>query len=202
MKNFGQTIDRLIRVDEGLEPVLSDLKRRWKMRPSKVDLYWKKLMEYLNSEVLDEPKKDRIKEIIIPKPKTNLHSASFHEAHKSEEVLWIIPEHISCKIIKHDMKSIRLARDSTELKMTGNSALAARVLRKSSLLQIASSKIWVELKDHFDLWKLGPDYGIRKNNGILVLVEIKDPKMARGMLPLTPDMLKKMFDPQDENDDD
>jgi len=210
MKNFGYTIDRLIKLDPNLKPTLSELKQKWQKRPSKVDSYWKKLLDYLNSPVIKEhPERNKIKDIISKPRARKDYSSCFTGIAPNETSIGIIPENLSCRISKHNRKTILLARDSAEFRLTGNPSLMYKISRRGSLLHIESAKIWVELKDHFRLWENNNSYGIRIKQGVLVLVEIEQRKAPSGIIPFNPsgiipfnpDLLKKLFGPSDGDDD-
>ena len=62
MLNLGRTIDRILEIEPNLSPQLISLKGKWEKKPKK--LYWKKLFDVLNTEIVPQhPKRAEIQSI-------------------------------------------------------------------------------------------------------------------------------------------
>jgi hypothetical protein len=172
MKNLGKTIDRIIKVDPDLEGKLLSIKNKWKKTPSKTMNYWNELLALLNSNP-EHPKRLEIKNIISPKKRVERKQLySFEEILPTDRNLGALPEGLSDIIKRHDRQSINASKLRVEASLTRNEALLAEVCRKEVLLDINSKKIWLAIKDHFNLWnKPAGNYSIKKYNGLLVLIE-------------------------------
>jgi hypothetical protein len=175
MKNLGRTIDQLIKIEPGLEEKLSQIKNKWKRFPAKTLAYWKELIEYLNSDpsLLTHPKRMEMRNIIVSKKRSQRKVlSSFDKATSSDIIVGVIPEHISDDICRQDRLAIEYAKMHLEANMTKNVDLLAEINRKELLLEIATKKVWVALKDHFGLWNKPISHTIKKrDDGLLVLVE-------------------------------
>ena len=177
MKNLGRVIDQLIKIEPSLEEKLSQIKNKWKRFPTKAMVYWKELIEYLNSDpsLLAHPKRLEMKDVIVPKRHLQRKVlSSFDKMTSSDTIVGIIPENISDNIRRQDRQAIEYAKLHLEANMTKNAELQADINRKELLLEIATKKVWVALKDHFDLWIKPISHTIkRRDDGLLVLVELQ-----------------------------
>jgi hypothetical protein len=193
MKNLGKTIDRIIKVDPDLEEKLVSIKNKWKRSPSKTINYWNELLALLNANP-EHPKRLEFKNIISPRKKVDKKQLySFEEILPTDRNIGALPEGISDIIKRHDRQSIEVAKLRVEAGLTRNETLLAEVYRKEVLLDINSKKIWLAIKDHFNLWnKPTGNYSIKKYNGLLVLIE----PAKQGMPPafLGPGIVKMDHD--------
>jgi len=188
MKNLGKTIDKLIEMDPNLEKKLGRIKKKWERFPSKTNDYWRELLDYLNSDTLSEhPKRDKMKDILNPKKKNKREVYSFESVHPSDVILGSLPENIADIVRKHDKQSIQAAKLRVEANLTRNVELMAQVLRKEMLLDINAKKLWVKIKDHFNLWDKSISHTIKSKEGLLVLVE---PGASSTPLIVSPGVVK------------
>jgi len=172
MKNLGKAIDRLIEMDPNLEKMLGRIKKKWERSPSKINDCWRELLDYLNSDSLSRhPKRDKMKDILNSKKKSKREVYSFELVHPSDIVLGSLPGDIADIVRRHDRSSIQAAKLRVEAHLTRNVELMAQVLRKELLLDINAKKLWVRLKDHFNLWNKSVNHTIKSKDGLLVLVE-------------------------------
>jgi len=173
MKNLGQTIDRLIKVDPTLEERLTALKNKWKRWPTKTLTYWQELVDFLNSaSLLDHPAREKMREIVVAKRKPPRQQlSSFDLATPNDKVVGVIPENIADTIRRNDRQAIAVAKLHVEANMTRNIELGAEVARKELIIELNTKKIWLTLKDQFQLWVKPQAYSIKKKDNMLVLVE-------------------------------
>jgi hypothetical protein len=172
MKSLGRTIDRILRVDPQLEDKLLRIKTKWERYPSKNMDYWKELLDFLNSDPFKKhPNFEKIREIIVSKRKQPQQLYTFEDVVPGEKVEGCIPENLADTIRAHDRRTVRLAKLQIEANMTRNTALHAKLSREELLMEINKDKIWLQLKDHFNLWGKTFNYSIRRQTGTLVLVE-------------------------------
>jgi hypothetical protein len=170
MLNLGRTIDRILEIEPNLSPQLISLKGKWEKKPKK--LYWKKLFDVLNTEIVPQhPKRAEIQSILVPKKRTTEKKSTFEAPTPVETVVGTIPENLECRLRRMDKNQIELASKSTEARMTHDTSLMLKLIRKTELLEIEQRKIWFELKDHFSLWGLdGPiNYLVRSKDTTLIL---------------------------------
>lgn len=182
MKNLGRTIDRIIKIEPSLEEKLLSIKSRWKKYPSRYMNYWKELIDYLNASVPQENRL-KIKEILSSSNAKKTPIYSFEEISATDRVLGAIPENIADRVRFHDRQSIDVAKLNTEAEITKNVELKAVVARKEASLDIQSKKLWFQLKDIFQLWKKPSNYSIKKNKGLLVMVENSSSNMPSFIGP-------------------
>lgn len=201
MKNLGKTIDRLIKIDQNFKGKLIPIKNKWKRCPSKTMDYWKELLDFLNSGFLiSHPKQIEIKNIIVSKKQISQQIYSFEKVTPTDKIIGIIPENIADLIRKQDRQSVRIAKLHVEANMTRNKKLMAEVSRKELILEINIKKLWVRLRDHFQLWGEILNCIIRVKDGALFLVGIVSPPTISpngpngpGIIKMGPDMLKNFF---------
>jgi hypothetical protein len=183
MKNLGRTIDQLIKIEPSLESKLLQIKNKWRRFPGKTMAYWKELIDYLNSEpvVQNHPRHSDIKSVVVPKkPVQRKILSSFNQVAPIDTVVGVIPEDIADEIRRQDRKAITLAKLHLEANMTRNIDLLSEVNRSEMLLEIATKKIWVRLKDRFNLWT-SPNSAIKlRSDGLLVVVEFSEPPVPVG----------------------
>jgi hypothetical protein len=176
VKNLGRTIDQLIKIEPSIEEKLLHIKNKWKRSPARTLAYWKELIDYLNSDpsLLDHPRRMEMKNVVVPKKRIQRKIlSSFDSVAPADNVIGVIPEHISDNICRQDFRAIKYAKMRLEANMTKNSELMADVNRQELLLEIATKKVWVALKDHFSLWNKPVSHIIkRRNDGLFVLVEL------------------------------
>lgn len=197
MKNLGKTIDKLIKMDPNLEKKLTRIKTKWERHPSKTEDCWKELLNYLNSDnLMSHPKRTEMKDILNPKKKRPQEIYSFEPVHPNDIVIGTIPENISDIIRRHDRRSIQTAKLRIEANLTRNSKLIAQVLRKEMLLEISTKKLWIKLKDHFNLWNKPISHSIKSKGNLLVLIEQSVPPpqiISPGVVKMDPGTFKSFL---------
>lgn len=172
MKSLGRTIDKLIKVDPNLQEKLLPIKSKWLRYPAKSMNYWQELIDFLNSDsVKTHPKINEIKQIIVSKRVPPQPMYTFEDAIAGDHIIGVIPENVSDMIRRHDRKVVALSKKQIECNMTHNTDLATKLAREELLMEISMKKIWLVLKDSFQLWNKALNYTIKKHNGALVLVE-------------------------------
>lgn len=174
MKNLGKTIDRILKIDPTLEEKLLAIKNKWRRFPSKRLSYWKELLDFLNSDsVVTHPKRSEIKNVLTSTsiPVKRHHFYSFEECLPSDHILGVIPENLLDKLRRHDRQSLEAAKMRVEVEVTRNQQLLAKVSRREALLELNTKKIWIILRDHFNLWGRQSNYSIKKNKDFIVLVD-------------------------------
>jgi len=182
MKNLGRTIDRIIKIDPALEDKLSPIRNKWRKAPSKAMDYWKELIDFLNSDpLMKHPKRDQIKNIITYKRSAPKQLYTFDEVTPNDTIIGVVPENIADAIRRHDVKVIRLAKLQVEANMTRNAALMAKISRQDLLMEIETRKIWLAVKDHFNLWDKPTNFSLKKLKNSLVLTEISQ-QPPQGMV--------------------
>jgi len=186
MKNLGKTIEKILRIEPELESDLSNIKSKWKRYPKRSMLYWKQLFQVLNSDgMLQHPKRNEIKNILIPQRRDVKHAYSFEEAGPNESIIGLIPENISDKIKQHDRLSIKLGKRGVEASMTRNKDMMVDLQRHHARMEINLKKIWFDIKDHFHLWDKGGHYTIKKRGSFLVL-SLKQQPRPQYQMPSPP----------------
>jgi hypothetical protein len=188
MKNLGKAIDQLIKIDPDMEKKLGRIKKKWERSPSKTNDCWRELLDYLNSDLLSEhPKRNKMKDILNPKKKRKHEIHSFESVHPSDIVLSALPENLADIVRRHDKQNIQVAKLRVEAHLTRNAELMSQVLRKEMLLDINAKKLWVKIKDHFNLWDKSISHTIKSKEGLLVLVE---PGASSTPLIVSPGVVK------------
>ena len=196
MKNLSYTIDRLIKIDPDLRPVLEPIKARFKKRPSMA--CWKDLLAVLNSDqILSHPKRMEMKNVLISKSHRQV-LYTFESTCEHDKIIGIIPEHIADKLRKHDRQCVELAKMHTAATLTHDEETMTEWARKDARHELESKKIWLDLRDHFGLWGHFNSYSIKKNKGSLVLVEPasamgKFQFLAPGIVKMDPDTLRQFL---------
>lgn len=201
MKNLGKTIERIIKIDPALEEKLIPIKNKWKRYPSKTMNYWKELVDFLNSNpLLEHPKRGEIRNIVASKKKPlRQHLNSFEPVVQTDRVIGIIPEHIADIVRRHDRQTIDISKLHLEAHLTRNVNMAAEVSRRETQLDILSKKIWIALKDHFQLWSSPSTFNIKvHDSNILVVVEqnqslIPPSFVGPGLVKMDPSTLKQFL---------
>ena len=196
IRNLKKTIDRLIKVDPSLEKKLKPIKNKSSRWPTKNESYWKELLEFLNSDDLrDHPKRSEMRKIFVTQTDTKKPLYSFESVLPRDLCVGAIPEDIADTIRRHDLKSIRVAKLHVEANMTRNSELLKKVAREEFLLNISSKKIWLKLRDFFNLWNKPINYTIKSQDGILFLIEASPyPQfMGDGLVKMDSCTLREFF---------
>jgi len=190
MQDIKRTIDRIIKIVPSLQEPLLSIREKAKKSPQHNEIYWKQLLNVLNSEKLSTSLVSDIKRILNPPHiRPNGQKSSFPEVGKNEQIVGTIPDHISDKLHRYDRAMILIGKSKYEASATNNTELLSYALRKEALMEISLKKIWVELRDQFNLW--GPSnfaIGLRKRENTLVLVIQKE--IPRNNPPLN---LFRMF---------
>lgn len=174
MKNLAKTIDRILKIEPALEGQLSPIKLKWEKthRTS----YWGKLLSVLNSEInAQHPQRAVIQNVLLMKKKVPKKLNTFESPSPMETVLGVIPENLEGQLRRYDLLQIRYAKATLEAKMTHNRAQMADIARKIEKLEIDQKRVWLEIKDTFNIWdvEIPTSYFIRSQNHVLVLTEIK-----------------------------
>lgn len=197
MKNLGKTIDSLIRIDPEFEDTLKPIKNKWKRWPNKTSVYWAELLEFLNRDsLLKHPQRDKIRNTLNTKKKSKHLLYSFETIISGDKVIGPIPGNIADKIRKQDRRSIEIAKLRVEADLTHNMELMATLIRKEYVLEIETKKMWVLLRDHFNIWLTPGSYNIRNKDGVLFLVMPvnNQPQYIKpGVIRINPEMLKNFF---------
>lgn len=197
MKNLARTIDRILKVEPTLEPQLSPLKDKFTRFPSRAMNYWKQLIDFLNSKpMLEHPKRDLIKHIIVPKTPTAKPLSTFEEVGANETIVGLIPEYLADRIRRHDRFSIQIAKRGVVATMTRNQTVVTELVRRQAIMEMELSKIWIMMKDHFDLWDKNGQFFVKTKEGALVLTfqpPQEKPTPPSGFFRLDPDMLKGLL---------
>lgn len=200
MKSLGKTIDRILKIAPELKPQLSVIKSKWKRWPQRTMDYWKELATTLSTDVENEEERERIREILFTakraKPKY-----TFEDVGANDKVLGAIPEHLADRIKRHDLVSVQMAMQQTKASLTRDPDLIVQLTRKAAKTEIAMKKIWMDLKDHFELWDKDIKVTIKKQDSLLLLVIDEmpgvPPQMPSGdssfMIKVDPETLKGIF---------
>lgn len=180
MKSLPKTIDRILKLDPNLESSLVPIKNGVKRNPQKSLQYWKQLLSILNSqEMAGHPKRNEIKGILTFKRKTPGTIYTFETVAPDDTIIGVIPENMADRIRRYDRLTIKMAKIQTEASMTRNMPVLVDLQRKQCLIEIELKKLWVALKDHFDLWSQNCPYCIKNRGGVLVLT-VKNPGQQQG----------------------
>lgn len=197
MKNLGKAIDILIGIDPAFEEKLKPIKNKWRRWPAKTTQYWAELLEFLNTDsMLQHPQRDRIKSAISGTPRKYKRKLySFETVLPSDTIIGNIPGDLADKIRRQDRKSIEIAKMRVEADLTRDADLMADLIRKDQILDIETKKIWVTLRDHFNIWKKPGNYNIRSKDGVLFLVIQNQAAqyVKPGVIKVDPALLKKFF---------
>ena len=197
MRNLGKAIDSLIQIDPAFEGKLKPIKNKWRRWPDKTTEYWAEVLEFLNHESLvNHPQRNEIKDAINTKRRRKRELYSFETLLSSDVVVGPIPGNTADKIRKQDRKSIEIAKARVEAEMTRDFDLMSELIRRDSILDIETKKIWVALRDHFKLWQKPGSYNIRSSNGVLFLVapQASPARFVKpGVISVDPALLKKFF---------
>lgn len=197
MKNLGKTIDKLIQIDQNLEKKLKSIKSKWERYPKKTMDYWKELLDYLNSDsLMEHPKRTEMKDIISTKKKEIPIIYSFEKTAPNDKIIGTIPENMADIIRRQDRESVKVAKLHVEANMTHNFGLMAKVIRKEQILEVKTKKLWISLRDHFQLWTKPGSYNIKvSDENLLFLVEQVSPPqfVGPGIMKIDPELLKKFF---------
>lgn len=172
MKDLGKTIDRILKIEPDLDTQLNPIKKRFHRYPHKAMDYWKQLIDILNSDdMMEHPGREKIRKIVTSRRKRSTSYNTFDQISTNDLVVAAIPENISDRIKRHDKQSIDLAKKQVEANLTRNMDLQTDLLRKSAKLDILLKKIWIDLKDYFELWDKSGVFTIKKDGALLVLVQ-------------------------------
>jgi len=198
MKNLGNVVDQLILIDGNLEKSLKPIKKKWKRYPKKNLSYWKELLTFLNSDdLMKHPDRMKMKEVINEFNKRKRPRYSFETVSSKDMVIGVISGHLADKLRRLDLQSIRIAKELVEANMTHDLELQVRIKRREQILEIETKKIWVSLRDHFDLWDKPGDYNIKISPDNLLFLVSRMPTipkfMGPGVVKMDPELLKRFF---------
>jgi len=171
--NLGKAIDQLLKIEPQLSDKLIPIRDKYRMRPRSSKTYWKELLSVMNSEpIRQHPKWSALRQVFFPKPKARSSKPlyTFNEIGADDVIIGSIPENFADRLRRYDRKTIRMAKENTEAEMTGDQATLAKLYRQNALRDIELKRLWVLLKDHFQLWdkNLG-NASIRRKGPLLVL---------------------------------
>ena len=120
----------------------------------------------------------------------------------------VIPEHLEGRLRRTDRLQIDLAKKVTEAKMTHNENMMIEVNKQGEKLDIEQRKIWLDVKNYFNIWNVGvpTSYFIRYKDNLLVLTAIKlnNPPSHPGLptegipdssyiIKMDPETIKRLF---------
>ena len=209
MRNLSKTVDRILRIEPTLEAYLLPIKSKWDKGPKRTS-YWKQLFKVLNAEIpVEHPKRFEIQNLFINKNKKFIKkSYTFEVPSPIETIVGTIPEHLEGRLRRIDRLQVDLAKKATEAKMTHNENLMIEVTKRGERLDIEQRKVWLDVKNYFNIWNVGAptSFFIRYKDPLLVLTSIKmnnpptpgQPVLPEGMpdsyaIRLDPEIMKKLF---------
>jgi hypothetical protein len=209
MRNLSKTVDRILKIEPTLEAHLIPIKSKWDRGPRKM-VYWKQLFKVLNTEIpVEHPKRFEIQSLFTNKNKKTIKKLNTFEVPSPlETVVGVIPEHLEGRLRRTDRLQIELAKRVTEAKMTHNENMMIEVNKQGEKLDIEQRKIWLDVKNYFNIWnvKIPTSYFIRYKDNLLVLTSIKlnNPPAHPGLptegipdssyiIKMDPETLKRLF---------
>lgn len=183
MKNLSKIVDQIIKIEPELKPQLLTIKTKWE-NSNKI-IYWKQLLKILNTEItMEHPKRSVIENLLNPKKKTIPKKINtFEPPSPSETVVGVLPENMECKIRRQDRLQVEYSKSAVEARMTHNTALMVDINKKCELLEIEQKKLWVDIKNHFNLWEVSTpsSFFVRSQGPLLVLTVLT--LSSTGFLP-------------------
>ena len=194
MKSLGRTIDNILKVAPTLEPQLSQIKSKWKRFPNRTKDYWEELANTVNTIPVDKEIQQKIRNLFLTKRKP-LPRYTFDELAPTDKVIGVIPEYLADKIKRQDMASIQLSMLQTKAAMTRDRDLVSRIAKNASRIDLAMKKVWIEIKNHFNLWPMDGKISIKKKDSILYLIEdtVITTIDQNVMIKIDPDTLRGLF---------
>ena len=174
MRNIAKVIDRIIKLEPSLEKAIAPIKTKYKRYPKRERIYWAELLDFLNSTEVTPEQRDAIRDVFIRKKTRKKKKYTFEHVSPNDEVIGTIPEYLSDKLKRLDIQGVDLAKKSIEANMTGNSDLFLEIRKRSSQMEIKQKKIWHEIRDMFDLWKIPENIIIKQKGSLLVLTKPKN----------------------------
>jgi len=198
MLNLSKTVDRILKIEPSLEAQLLPIKNKWE-RTHRNQVYWKQLIKILNTEInLQHPKRSEIQNVFIIQKKPVKKQYTFEAPGPGETVVGPIPENIEGRIRRNDKMHVKYAKLAIEADLTHNNELKILILKKREKLELEQRKVWLDLKNHFNLWQIdGPNFYIRYRDPLLILTASKynGPGIEGRIqiLPLDGDSLKKLL---------
>lgn len=202
-KDLSKVIDKLIQIKPDLKDELEPIKKKYSRQKKTILNYWNKLFVILNNHSFDKNTKNKIMKTVLPKRSVRRNENTFDSPHANEKIVGPIPENIADNIRRQDKLLVRLQKLSLEAQMTNNRNLLMDLEKKQARLEIKQKKVWLDLREYFNLWKRNTQYfSIRKKGPILVLTKqqkrpnqrqmgIKAPQS--GVIQVSPEMLKEFF---------
>jgi hypothetical protein len=206
LRNLAKTIDKILNIYPNLEDQLLPIKLLWVKNHR--NLYWEKLLNVLNSKIdINDSRRLQIQNVLNPKKRIPKILNTFEPPTPLETIIGVIPENIGSQLRKYDRLQVSYAKITIEAKMTHNRAMLIDVMKKTEKLEIAQKKLWMEVKDHFNLWDVDnpSSFFIRSQGPVLVLTTIKLGGQGRGpggiphdpsegfFIKMDGDTLKKFF---------
>jgi len=205
MKSLGYTIDRIVKAAPHLEEDLLRIRRKWKKYPKREMLYWKEMLNLLNSsELKNHPNWTKIRSIIIPNRKKTKEKNTFRPISPNDKEIGVLPGNLADKARRYDRAIIALEKKRFEAHLTNDTEAIAQIYRRHAIQEIRIKNIWVEVKDHFNLWNMNPNQNlIIKKKGLLLVVVLDQPKSSpppqqpqqptEGMIGLDVEVLRKFL---------
>jgi len=190
MRNLSKTIDRILKIEPNLEGFLTPIKEKWDKGPKRT-AYWKQLFKILNSEISPtHPRRGEIQNMFMQKSrKIPRKTYTFENPSPVETVVGIIPEFMESQVRKNDRMQIDLAKLAIEARLTHNEDLMIEVNRRTEKLDISQKKIWFDIKNYFNVWKVSipTSFFIRSKGSLLALTSVRINPAQMGNLSSNPE---------------
>lgn len=184
MKSLGKTIDRLITIEPNLKDSLLPIKAKWERYPKRTENYWKQLLTVLNSNpYMDHPRRTEFRNIINPPRKEVKQLYTFSPLTKEDSIISVLPDNIADKVRKIDRQIINLTKKRVVAELTHNTELLILVFRMETVHKIESEKVWLLVKDYFNLWSSPDTFTIKVKDGLLFLVKESSEALPQFMGP-------------------
>jgi hypothetical protein len=205
-KDLAKLIEKLIHIDPSLENDLEPIRKKY-LKQSKIVMdCWNKLISILNEQSYDKNTRSKMMKLIVPRPSVQKKSG-FEPPHPNERILGTIPQNIADTIRKQDRAILSIQKSNLEAQITNNHSLFVEIGKKQARLDIQQKKVWLDLKNHFNLWDNNSQYfSIREKGPMLVLTEPKrvmsappknmmmpQPGQNTGIIQIDPEVLRQIF---------
>ncbi len=210
MKGLSKIVDKILKIEPSLQSQLVPIKVKWEK--SNRAAYWKQMLKILNTAIPQQhPKRKEIQNVFLSRRRPIVKKLqTFEPPSPVEAVIGVLPEPIECRVRRFDRMQIDLSKRMLESKMTHNISMMTDSMRRYEKLELKQKQIWIEIKDHFNLWKIDDpsSFFIRERDRLLVLTSVKmnSPSGSGGGLQgsgdspdggfavkLDPEMLKKLL---------
>ena len=210
MRNLSKTVDRILKIEPALDAFLVPIKIKWE-KTHRNELYWNKLMNVLNSEIIPgHPKRTQIQSLFTPRKRPPKKRYTFEVPGPTESIIGPIPEHLEGRLRKLDHLQVDYAKMATEARMTHNEPLLIDLAKRLEKLDIDQKRLWWEIKGYFNLWNTvtATSFFIRYKEPLLVLtsdkimggpgngpgpINLPNPSGEGYFVKMDSDMLRKFF---------